>query len=523
MPKRGLDLFGQIAIQKSFINQEQLDDALRLQEEKFPTVPIGLLLVKLGHLTLSEAQAISGFQDHVLNERSRYVRLNRREFRFGGLLIEYGFATKDQVHECVRIQAQEWARGVQLRLGEIMVKKGYLTADDVRTVLTLQDKKILACRACKTQTNVAGYSPGAKVTCTKCGESLIVPPKEAWIHAEETVFLPGAAPEAVKTPTACVEPAPARGVPFGKFDLLRELGSSRGARVYQAMERESRRVVALKVYDPTAADPKEVEAALNGARAVKAVDHPGVARVLEVGEHEGRPYIAMEQVEGRTLEAWLRDRRPLENVLRLIRNVAEALDAAHRAGVVHCDVKPGNILIDEAGRPRLTDFGLARRVEAEVQQGIFGTPSYMSPEQASGEPGKLTPASDIWSLGVVLYQAATGKLPFDATDPAEVLRKVRNEEPVPPSSVDARVSEALERVILRAIEKAPASRYSSAAELAADLARLSTGHQVKARSREGFTRRMVRASKARPALAIAVAMSMIAAIALVFALLLKYR
>ncbi|GEM_PF-5463233 len=520
MSKRGLGLFGQIAIQKGFINQEQLDDTLRIQEEKFPTVPIGLLMVKQGYLTLSEAQAISGFQDHVLNERSQDARLKRREYRFGGLLIEYGLASKEQVNECARIQAQEGAKGVQLRLGEVMVKKAYVTAEDVRTVLTLQDKKILACRTCKTQTNVAGYSPGAKVTCANCGESMIVPPKEAWIHADETVFLPGAAPEAVSAVGSSVEPSPARGMPFGKFDLLRELGSSRGARVYQAMEKESRRVVALKIYDPTAADPREVEAALAGARAVKGVDHPGVARVLEVGEVEGRSYIAMEQVEGKTLEAWLRDRRALEDVLRVIRGVAEALDAAHRAGVVHCDVKPGNILIDEAGRPRLTDFGLARRVEAEVRQGMFGTPSYMSPEQAGGDPGRLTPASDVWSLGIVLYQAATGKLPFAGPEPAEVLRQVKEEAPAPPSKLDARVSEALERVILRALEKEPSSRYPSAAEFAADLARLSTGHEVKARAREGFTRRMVRASKARPAVAMAVVLGIVAAVALVFALLL---
>ena len=521
--KRGTGLFGQIAIKKGFITQEQLDDSVHLQEEKFPGVPIGLLMVKQGYLTLSEAQAISGFQDHLLNERSHNALLKRREYRFGSVLVEYGLATKEQVNECARIQGQEATRGVQLRLGEVMVKRGYVTADDVRTILTLQDKKILACRACKTQTNVAGYAPGAKVACTKCGGELLVPPKEAWIHADETVFLPGAAPEAVAGVGPFVEAAPARGVPFGKFDLLRELGSSRGARVYQAIEKESRRVVALKVYDPTSADPREVKAALDGARAVRAIEHPGVARVLEVGEHEGRSYIAMEQVEGKTLEKWLSARHAMEDVIRLVRGVADALEAAHRAGVVHCDVKPGNILVDEAGRPHLTDFGLARRVEGAVEQGMFGSPAYMSPEQAGGDPGRLTPASDVWSLGVVLYQAVTGRLPFEDADPAAVLRKVREEEPIAPAKVDARVSPALEAVILRALEKEPAARYASAAEMGADLARLQSGHAVRPRAKDGFTRRMIRASKARPALAMGLVLAIVAAISLMFALLLLKR
>lgn len=304
---------------------------------------------------------------------------------------------------------------------------------------------------------------------------------------------------------------------WDRYEVLGFLAQGGMGRVFKARDRKLGRLVALKfiLSDTGLAASRFAQEAQAQAR----VQHEAVCRIHEVGEWRGQPYIALQYIDGRPLTACLRD-MGLEAKVDLLRRVAEGLHAAHRLGLVHRDIKTSNIMVErkEDGRlqPYLMDFGLARALEAPglTQTGlIVGTPAYMSPEQARGEAGGVDRRSDVYSLGATLYEALTGKLPFDARSSMDVFVAILTEEPRPLRQVVPSLPADLEAVTLKCLEKDPARRYDSAQALAEDLARFLDGQPVKARQ-IGPLQRLQRRIRRHPAASAVVAGSLLAALAL---------
>jgi eukaryotic-like serine/threonine-protein kinase len=271
----------------------------------------------------------------------------------------------------------------------------------------------------------------------------------------------------------------------GRYELTHLVARGGMALVYRAVDRELDRAVALKVLFPElSVDRAFVERFRREAQAAANLSHPNIVPVYDWGEDDGAYFIVMEYVEGKPLSAVLREGPPMEpeQIARIGAGVAAALAFAHRHGVVHRDVKPGNILMTPDGDVKVTDFGIARAINTEeslTQTGaVMGTAAYFSPEQAEGKG--VDARSDIYSLGVVLYEMAVGRPPFTGDSPVAVASKHVRDHPVMPRVANPAIPAAFEAVVMKALSKNPADRYASAEELRADLLRFAEGRPVEA-------------------------------------------
>jgi serine/threonine-protein kinase len=298
----------------------------------------------------------------------------------------------------------------------------------------------------------------------------------------------------------------------GRYRIQRKLGAGGMADVYLAEDQELGRRVAIKILNSRHGnDDQFIERFRREAKNAAALNHPNIVSIYDRGEAEDTYYIAMEFLDGRTLKELIvgRGAAPINVAIEYARQILSALRFAHRHGIVHRDIKPHNVLVDGEGRVKVTDFGIARAGTSQMTEtgSIVGTAQYLSPEQAKG--GEIDPRSDLYSLGVVLYELLTGKTPFDGETPVEIAMKHLSTTPKPPSALRPDVPPELDMVVMRALAKNPDERYQSADEMEGDLERVARGAKVSATTVDTATQ-VLRRPAAAAAAASATAATMIA-------------
>ncbi len=279
---------------------------------------------------------------------------------------------------------------------------------------------------------------------------------------------------------------------IGDYELLEEIARGGMGVVFKARQSSLKRIVAVKmIRSGNLAGEMEVKRFHAEAEAAAQLQHPNIVAIHEIGEHEGRQYFSMDFVEGRNL-AQVAGGKPVaaRSAAEWLKAIAGAVQFAHQRGVLHRDLKPQNIMLDAAGRPRVMDFGLAKTLGGDstvTKTGaVMGSPSYMSPEQARGLNDLVGPASDVYSLGAILYELLSGRPPFRGNSAVETMSQVVNDEPPPPRSLNASAPLDLESICLKCLEKDPARRYPTARELEADLGRFLDGEPVQAKPASAF-------------------------------------
>jgi WD40 repeat protein len=296
--------------------------------------------------------------------------------------------------------------------------------------------------------------------------------------------------------------APASGQSVGPYELGRELGRGGRGAVFAARDRRDGKAVALKLLlSGEYSTPDDLALFQHEAAVLGRLDHPNLVRILDAGAADGRPYLALECVDGPTLAGRIAEFRSPAAAAGLVETLARAVHHAHLQGVVHRDLKPGNVLLSPAGEPKVSDFGLAKRLDAATGQtrtgDIIGTLGYMAPEQAAGTAHRAGPPADVYALGAVLYELLTGRPPFGPDPSARTLYDLLHEPPVPPRRLVGAVPRDLETVCLHCLEKNPDRRYPSALALAEDLRRYLDGKPVTARP-VGSAARLGRWAARRP-------------------------
>ncbi len=391
---------------------------------------------------------------------------------FGQTLVSEGLAPQEEVDLAVQLQTQLAARGVFLRLGELLVARGVIDEATVGQALELQGTSILVCPQCLAQYNVLIYQRSKRYRCSRCKEYLKHPENLSEVSVEDSIVHSDLEIDALNL---------ASGRDFGKYRILGQISRGGMGIIYKARQPELDRVVAMKVMAKSAAtNVQEQEAFNREARAVAKLRHPYVVAIHEVGTLRGVQYYTMDYIEGLPLQTavtaeGLNPRELAEVFVKL----CDAVDYAHSQGILHRDIKPQNIMLDPSHNPVLIDFGIAAKLgegDQEKDQ-IVGSPAYLPPEYISGDH-HYDVLGEVYALGATLYAILAGRPPHTGIDTVQMLKRATREKIVPLRKVRHAVDQQLESIVMTALNRDARRRYPSAQDMGNDLRRWLEGDEV---------------------------------------------
>ncbi|MHC5038745.1 MAG: serine/threonine protein kinase [Planctomycetota bacterium] len=394
---------------------------------------------------------------------------------FGEMAVKHKFVEPQEIEKALREQKRLEKEGALLTLDRVVIEMGFMNPFQVEFIQERLNRKVIYCPGCMTKYNVFKYRGDTRVKCRKCSESIEVPKRFSEMEPEERKARADAGKPIYETKAFL-------GKVVGGYKVIEELGSGEMGVVFKARQLSLDRVVALKVLPAEVTRDKDsVDRFLREAKSAGKLQHPNIVQVYDIGETGGLYYYSMEFIEGKSLASILPPEKAMDlgEALRIVHQIAKALSHAHRYGVLHKDIRPGSILINEEGVAKLADLGLGAGGADPTKGGISGmgtiggTPVYLSPEQLANVRN-ASAASDVYSLGATFYRMVTGQEPFTGPNILAVMKAILEDTPPAASELNSSIPKALSDLIARMMARDVADRIRSAEELVEALSSLSS-------------------------------------------------